>query len=64
MSTPHDGTNKIILERIALTNSRDTIPIRPTTNQVLRPQNTKGYVKMAEMDLPLWRDFSDILLEE
>ena len=24
----------------------------------------QGYVKMGEMDLPLWRDFSDILLEE
>jgi hypothetical protein len=40
MSTPHDGNNKIILERIALTNSRDTIPIRPATNHVLRPQDT------------------------
>jgi len=41
MSTPHDGNNKIILERIALTNSGDTMPIRPTTNQVSCPQNTK-----------------------
>jgi hypothetical protein len=40
MSTPHGGNNKIILERIALTNSRDTTPIRPTTNQALCPQNT------------------------
>ena len=38
--------------------------VRPTTNQVLCPPNTKGYVKMGEMDLLLWRDFSGILLEE
>ena len=45
MSTHHDGNNKIILERIALTNSRDTIPIRPATNQILCPLNTN-----ADMD--------------
>jgi hypothetical protein len=49
---------------LLLANSRDTIPIRPAANQVLCPQNTKGYVKMGKMDLPLWRDFSGILLEE
>jgi hypothetical protein len=27
-------------------------------------QNTRGYVKMDEMDLPLRRDFSDVFLEE
>ena len=45
-------------------NSRDTIPIMPATKQVLCPQNTRGYIKMGEVDLPLWRDFSDILLKE
>jgi len=31
---------------------------------VICPAKGKGYVKMGEVDLPLWRDFSDILLEE
>ena len=31
---------------------------------VICPAKDKGYVKMGEVDLPLWRDFSDILLEE
>jgi putative RecB family exonuclease len=28
------------------------------------PAKHEGYVKMGETDLPLWRDFSDILLED
>jgi putative RecB family exonuclease len=28
------------------------------------PAKHEGYVKIGEVDLPLWRDFSDILLEE
>ena len=44
--------------------SGDIIPIRPATKQVLCPWNTRGYVKMGAVDLLLWRDFSDILLEE
>jgi putative RecB family exonuclease len=31
---------------------------------VICPAKDKGYVQMGEVDLPLWRDFSDILLEE
>jgi len=31
---------------------------------VICPAKDKGYVKMGEVDLSLWRDFSDILLEE
>ncbi len=30
---------------------------------VICPAKDKGYVSMGEVDLPLWRDFSDILLE-
>jgi hypothetical protein len=40
--TPHDGNNKIILERIALTNSRDTTPIRPAANQGLFPRTPRN----------------------
>jgi putative RecB family exonuclease len=31
---------------------------------VICPGKDEGYVKMGEVDLPLWRDFSDILLED
>jgi len=31
---------------------------------VICPAKDKDYVKMGEVDLPLWRDFSDIVLEE
>jgi putative RecB family exonuclease len=31
---------------------------------VICPVKDKAYVKMGEVDLPLWRDFSDILLED
>ncbi len=31
---------------------------------VICPTKDKGYVEMGEVDLPLWHDFSDILLEE
>jgi hypothetical protein len=31
---------------------------------VICPAKDKGYVEMGEVDLSLWRDFSDILLEE
>ena len=34
-------------------NSRDTIPIMPTTNQVLFPQNTKGVEKAGSGQLIL-----------
>jgi hypothetical protein len=45
------------------------IPGAPYQSSLLQvryyfPQNTKGYVKMGEMDLPLWLDFSDIWLKE
>ncbi len=32
----------IVEQTNALLNSRDTMPIKPTTNQVLCPQNTTG----------------------
>jgi putative RecB family exonuclease len=31
--------------------------------QAICPAKDEGYVSMGEVDLPLWRDFSDILLE-
>jgi len=38
-------------------NSRDTIPIRPTTNQVLFPQNTRG--KNPACSISLLRDLTN-----
>jgi len=36
-------------------NSRDTIPIRPTTNQVLCPQNTHPYGDVSTIMPTFWR---------